>query len=122
MLARETTLRHSRRVTIQRRIPVFFRVFLALLSHAVVAFGPLVALVVLRPFLAPVWLLIGLGVSWIIFFDRFLMWRLDTFWNVRCMQNRTGKPAFPDNYREFKTLKGWLGWLFFGKDYEHSER
>jgi hypothetical protein len=122
MLALPTALRHSGGVTIQRRIPVFFRVPLALLSHAAVAFGPMVALLVSQPFHAPVWLLIAIGVSWMILFDRFLMWRLDTFWNVRCMQNRTGKPPFPDNYREFKTLKGWLGWLFLGKDYESAER
>jgi hypothetical protein len=105
---------------IQRRIPVFFRLPLAMLSHALVAFGPMIGLLVLRPFNASPWLLIGCGVAWIVLFDRFLMWRLDCFWNVRSMRNRTGRPSFPDNYRKFKTVKGWLGWVFLGKDFEKN--
>lgn len=105
---------------LQRYIPVFFRVPLALLSHALAVFGPMIGLLVLRPLQASPWLLIGIGVAWIIFFDRFLMWRLDSFWNIRCMQNRTGKPLSPDNYREFQTVKGWLGWNFLGIDFENS--
>ena len=108
-------------MTIQRRVPIFFRVPLALLSHGLLAFGPMVALLEFRPFNASPWLMIGIGVAWIIFFDRFLMWRLDSFWNVRCMQNRTGKPPYPDNYREFKTVKGWMGWVFLGIDYENTK-
>jgi hypothetical protein len=103
---------------IQQKIPVFFRVPICLLTHAFFAFAPMIGLLVFHPFNASAWLLIGLGVAWIVVFDRFLTWRLDCFWNVRCMQNRTGKPSHPDNYREFTTLKGWLGWLFLGKDYE----
>lgn len=106
---------------IQQRIPVFFRVPMALLAHAAVAFAPMIGLLVYRPFKASPWILIGLGAAWILVFDRFLMWRLDCFWNVRCMQNRTGKPPNPDNYREFKTAKGWMGWLFLGKDYENKK-
>ena len=107
-------------MTFQRHIPVFFRVPLALLSHGLAAFGPMICLFVLRPFNASAWVLIGFGIAWIIFFDRFLMWRLDSFWNIRCMQNRTGNPPNPDNYREFKTAKGWLGWVFLGIDYENK--
>ena len=103
---------------IQQKIPVFFRVPLAVLSHALFSFGPVSGLLVVRPFGASPWLLIGIGIAWLLVFDRLLMSRLDCFWNVRCMQNRSGKPPFPDNHREFRTAKGWLGWLFLGKDYE----
>ena len=75
----------------------------------------------MRPFNASPWLLIGLGAAWIVVYDKFLMWRLDCFWNLQCTQNHTGKPPNPDNYREFKMAKGWMGWLFLGKDYENSK-
>lgn len=104
---------------IQKKIPVLFRVPLALLTHAVAAFGPLVIALYLRTPSVPLAFVLVPGILWIILFDKFISWRLDCFWNLRMMQNRTGRPEHPDNYREFKTLKGWLAWVFVGKDMEH---
>lgn len=61
------------------------------------------------------------GILWLVIFDRILLWRLDCFWNVKSMQNRTPYPEHPDNHRMFKTFKGWCAWLFFGLDIEHKD-
>lgn len=103
------------------KIPVFFRVPIALLADGVVAFGPIVGVLYLRPSDSSIWFLIGFSVLWLVIFQHFLLWRLDVFWNLRSMQNRTPKPAAPDNHRTFRTWKGWLGWLFMGKDFESQK-
>jgi len=105
---------------IQKKIPVMFRVPLALLMDAAVAFGPLALALYLRTAAVPLAFVLIPGILWIVLFDKVILWRLDCFWNLRTMQNRTGRPEHPDNHREFKTLKGWLAWLFMGKDLEHD--
>jgi hypothetical protein len=109
------------KMTIQRHIPIFFRVPLALLSYGILAFGPTIALLEFRPFNVNPLLILCVGGAWIMLFNRFLMWRVDSFWNVRSLQNHSGKPPYPDNYREFKTIKGWMGWVFLGIDYENKK-
>lgn len=47
---------------------------------------------------------------------------MDCFWNVRSLQNKTPFPKYPDNYRNFSTIKGHLSWGFLGKDCEAGQR
>ena len=117
----KTLIVRCKKMKIQRQIPVFFRVPLALLSYAGIGFGPVVLALYLRP---PSWhvaVVLVPGILWLIVFDRCFLWRLDCFWNVKSMQNRTPHPERPDNHRTFKTFKGWCAWVFLGKDTERKD-
>jgi len=98
-----------------------FRVPLALLSYALLDFGPVLLGLYLKPGSVHLAFVLVPGVLWLVMFDRALLWRLDRFWNVKSMQNRTPYPEHPDNHRMFKTLRGWCAWLFLGVDIEHKD-
>jgi hypothetical protein len=104
---------------IQQKIPVMFRVPIALVCDGLIAFGPIVLGFYFKKPQSSILFVIIPGILWIIIFDKFLLWRLDCFWNLKTRQNRTDKPEHPDNYREFKTIKGWIYWNFIGKDIEN---
>lgn len=102
-----------------RRIPIIVRIPLALLCDAIVAFGPIGVGLYFRGPIHP-FVIIAVGILWIIFFDHQLLWRIDVFWNVKSLQNKTQFPLNPDNHRMFKTFKGWIYWIFLGKDIENK--
>ena len=101
--------------SIARRIPVFFRLPIALVTHAIIAFGPLVAAGYFRGDI-PIAIVVILGIGWLIAFERFLLWRLDRFWNLETLQNRTPFPESPDNYKGCDSIKAWLLWVFLGRE------
>ena len=79
---------------IQRKIPVVLRVPLALLLNGVIAFGPIyIAAYLFKSFLG----MVLFGAIWLSIFQRYILWRLDCFWNLRTLQNKTGLPPNPDN-------------------------
>ena len=101
-----------------QKIPVFFRAPIALLSDAIIFFGPIaLGLYILHGTGLSV-LSIILGIPWLILCHRCFLWRLDVFWNLKSSQNMTNKPPCPDNHRVFKTFKGQMIWLLLGKDIE----
>lgn len=100
------------------RIPLILRVPLALASYGFLFFGPILLGFYFRGPLDAI-VVMMLGLLWLTAGDRFLAWRIDTFWNVKSYQNRTPFPAHPDNHRTFKTFKGWMYWIFLGKDIEN---
>ena len=104
---------------IQQKIPVIFRVPIALVCDGVIALGPIALGEYFRKIQINFLFVIIPGILWIIVFYKYFLWRLDCFRNLKMMQNRTNKPENPDNYREFRTVRGWLFWNFLGRDIEN---
>ena len=99
----------------QKKIPIIFRVPLALIVDGAIAFGPVIALMYLLKHVAG----LIIGVVWLVIFYFHILWRLDCFWNLKMLQNKSDMPINPDNLREFKTLKGRMVWVFLGRDIEN---
>jgi hypothetical protein len=91
---------------------------LSLLTDAMIAFGPVC---IFSYLLRNVTLTILFAIVWLTVFHKFISWRLDCVWNVKSIQNRTGKPENPDNLKKFKTFKGYVFWIFLGKDIEEKK-
>ncbi len=104
---------------IQQKIPVIFRVPVALVFDGLIAFGPIALGLYFKKPESSILFIIIPGILWIIIFHNFLLWRLDCFWNLKSRQNRTDKPETPDNHRHFNTVKGWFYWNFLGRDVEN---
>ena len=107
-----------------RKIPVIFRIPIALAIDAIIFFGPIGFALFFRDYFpifreyVSVSVIIFIGIIWILICHKFFLWRLDSFWNIKSRQNKTLYPENPDNYRKFKTLKAWIFWNILGKEIE----
>lgn len=103
----------------QKRIPLILRMPLALITTGAIAFGPIYMSFYL---LGHVVLIVLFAIFWLSLFQKFILGRIDCFWNLRTIQNKTCKPEAPDNLKRFKTAKAYFYWIFLGKNIEENQK